>query len=335
MNKKFLQQLIRYLGNKDSNDQESALKSGRKVDPELEKEMKQMESIWNHHYKSIEPTPLNQMWEDFKEKVRHEEATRRKSQPRVKFQRIFSYSLKFAMVALILMIIPVSLHIYKNLGGNENVVYSEINVSLGQRETVQLADGTKIILDAGSYLRYPEKFGNERVVYLKGEAYFEVAHDKSKPFKVYANHALVQVLGTKFNVRAWEENPTVSVAVVEGKVSLSRVEKDKAKAILTKGYYSSLDQTGTPERPTQVDVEQYLGWMHNEIHFREATVQEVLSQLKRWYDFDIRIEDSSILNERVSVHLLRTNVDDVLGIIAVITNTQIKRDSNIIQITSR
>ena len=180
-----------------------------------------------------------------------------------------------------------------------------------------LSDGTRITLDAGSKLKCPDIFKDTRDVYLTGEAYFEVAHDQNRPFRVHANHALVQVLGTKFNVRAWNENPAVSVAVVEGKVSLGHVGKTKSnQAIIPKGYYSLLPDQGLPSTPTQVDIKQYLGWMHNEIRFRDVTVRETLAQLERWYNLEFVVNDESILKQRITVHIQQTNIDDLLELIS-------------------
>jgi ferric-dicitrate binding protein FerR (iron transport regulator) len=328
VNKKILRRIARYLDDKNRTQQDLPTKK----DSNFDKELEQIKSIWHHNYKSIDPTPVDQMWHTFKHKVRQNEATRARRSRKPYYRPAFA--LRFAIVTL-LFVLPVIYFVSKNVQDTRKVTFTDIQVPMGQRKTLRLNDGTKVILDAGSYLSYPEKFTNDRTVHLKGEAYFQVTHDQQKPFKVIANHALVKVLGTKFNVRAWQDNPTVSVAVIEGKVSLGCSEKNVEQSILTKGYYSSLSKNGSPEEPIRVNVQQYLGWMHNEIHFHNATVKEVLSQLKRWYDFNIQIDDHAMLEERVNVHLLRTNVDDVLDIIAEITNTRVERNSNIIKITSK
>lgn len=328
MSKKILRRIARYLDDKKRTQQDLPTKKDLKFDKELE----QIKSIWHHNYKSIDPTPVDQMWHAFKHKVRQEEATRPSRSRKPSYCP--AIALRFAIVTL-LIVLPVIYFVSNNVQDTGKISFTDIQVPMGQRKTLRLNDGTKVILDAGSYLSYPEKFTEDRTVHLTGEAFFQVKHDQQKPFKVVANHALVKVLGTKFNVRAWQDNPTVSVAVIEGKVSLGRSEKNVEQSILTKGYYSSLSKNGSPEEPIRVNVQQYLGWMHNEIHFHDATVKEVLSQLKRWYDFNIQIDDHAMLEERVNVHLLRTNVDDVLDIIAEITDTRVERNSNIIKITSK
>ena len=100
---------------------------------------------------------------------------------------------------------------------DQEVVYNTLKVPYGKRFKLQLSDGTVVSLNSGTTLKYPEQFGlnGKRNVYLSGEAFFEVAKDKTHPFIVHANKVEVEVLGTKFNVSAYPENPTVNTTLIE------------------------------------------------------------------------------------------------------------------------
>ncbi|MBD3378608.1 DUF4974 domain-containing protein, partial [candidate division KSB1 bacterium] len=208
-----------------------------------------------------------------------------------------------------------------------------IKVEKGQRVTATLPDGSFIHLDSGSELTYPETFADARKVYLKGEAYFEVKHNPQKPFLVYAHHALVQVLGTKFNIRAWDKASDVIVLVKEGTVSLEATTLlEPEKVILGKNNLSTLAPKGSPTSPVLADVEKHLAWLHYEMNFRDAPVKEILAQLSRWYNLEFITDDPDILDIRLSVHLKKTNMDHVLEVIAILTNTQINKKGHVIEL---
>jgi transmembrane sensor len=144
------------------------------------------------------------------------------------------------------------------------------------------------------------------------------------------------VLGTKFNIRAWQENSNVAVTVTEGSVNLChRADKHQRGVVIPKGYFSSLQEKGDPSTPIPVPIEAQLGWMHNEIHFKDASVGEVLAQLNRWYDFTYELADPSLLKKRMTVHIRMTNIDDVLELISIVTNSKISKTGKVIKIVSK
>jgi len=249
-------------------------------------------------------------------------------------------SLRYALVLMMIvcgsLILLKNRIVFKNSYRVQRMDYQTVKVDYGQRLNIELNDGTIIKADAGSEIQYPTTFSNRRDIYLKGEAYFEVAPDPERPFFVHANHALVQVIGTKFNVRAWSENPTVTVSVNAGKVALSPANGDKQiSVILTKDEMSLLTPNSTPTKPQPVNAQDHLGWMKNEIKFDNASIEEVVAQLQRWYNYEFVIQDSSILKDRLTVHILPTNVKDVLEVISLLTNTKIEKESNCIRLVPK
>ncbi len=327
-NKRF-RLIARFLGGKKSKQFENLTKK-IESDSEFAKDISQMKTIWEHDANLIEPTSADEMWKDFQRRLHYKEnAARQALYQHARNRRASRRSFVYAFAVILLLIVPASLYFYSNVLTTEQTVqYSEIRVPNGQRHTLQLNDGTRIVLDSGSYLRYPETFADERVVHLKGEAYFEVAHNPRKPFIVNANQAHVQVLGTTFNIRAWESSHTVKVAVKEGLVSLRHADSSDAKTVFIKKNQFSILEENSPTDPQNTDINQHLSWMQNEILLDSASVSQVFEQLRRWYDYDFVVADSSILQQKVTVHILNTNVNDVLQIMGRLTGTHVEREGN-------
>ncbi len=208
-----------------------------------------------------------------------------------------------------------------------------LTVDVGDRKTLNLDDGTKVVLDAGSTLRYPSRFDDEtREVYLAGEGYFEVAPDAARPFVVHANHADVRVLGTKFNIRAWQPDEKVTVAVTEGRVALRAATDTVNSVVITKGELSLLPIDGTPTAPEAVDIDKYLGWMRNEFFFDNAPLSEILFQLQRWYEVDFVLADSSLAHERLNIHIKNKSLGEVLELLTVLTDMQYQREGKTVRL---
>lgn len=210
--------------------------------------------------------------------------------------------------------------------------YRVVNVKNGERLNINLVDGSSVTVDAGSEFKFFTNYRDERHVYLKGEAFFNVAPDPQRPFYVHACHAQVRVVGTRFNVKAWKINPTIAVTVADGKVSVTRDDLLHADStLLSKGEQCTVPLNGPPSVAVSVVPEDYTLWMHNEIHFKEARVGEVIEQLKRWYDYQFEFQDQNVLNEKISVHIQSVNVNEVIEVISLVTETEVIRDGHYIK----
>lgn len=168
------------------------------------------------------------------------------------------------------------------------VAMNTIYVPNGKQFQLTLPDGSVISMNAASELTYPIHFeGKERMVQLKGEAYFDVAKDTSKPFKVMANGTEIIVTGTHFNVSAYPSDETVTTTLVEGGVV---VRKDKRKLTLKPGYEALASGTGElTER--KANIEQALAWKEGYFVFDNMDAVSVMRSVARWYD--VRIEVSA------------------------------------------
>jgi ferric-dicitrate binding protein FerR (iron transport regulator) len=146
-----------------------------------------------------------------------------------------------------------------------------------------LADGSRVWLNAGSSLTYPLSFiENERRVVITGEAYFEVASDKTKPFRVVKGNMQVEVLGTHFNVNAYDDEKNIKVTLLEGAVRLKINEENQ---MLKPGEQGQVSNTISIIK--NVDVEAVMAWKDDRFKFSGVDIETIMRQAARWYDIDI------------------------------------------------
>lgn len=171
---------------------------------------------------------------------------------------------------------------------NAQMVYNTMTTPRARQYYLELSDGTKVWLNASSSITFPTSFAaNERKVAITGEVYFEVAKDKTKPFKVMVNDMTVNVLGTHFNVNAYEDEATVNTTLLEGSVMIT--EKSK-KILLKPGQQAEKQKSGAIAVNDDVNLDEVMGWKNGLFYFENANLQTVLRQLSRWYDVDVVYE---------------------------------------------
>lgn len=187
--------------------------------------------------------------------------------------------------------------------------YNTIRTPNGGQYQVVLPDGTRAWLNAATVLRFPIAFsGSERKVQLSGEAYFDVAKDPAMPFIVEATDAhgrelnTVEVLGTGFNVNAYDNEPTVKTTLVEGKVKVSNGGRNGGQqpAILTRGMQSIFSHgqgSAGNFQLRQVDTDEVIAWKNGLFNFNNADIKTVMRQLARWYDVDV-VYEGALPNEK-------------------------------------
>lgn len=166
------------------------------------------------------------------------------------------------------------------------VVYNVLKTPTGGTYQLELADGTRVTLNAESSLRYPVSFSDStRTVHLSGEAYFEVTHTGS-PFVVQSESQRVQVLGTEFNVMAYANETLVQTTLVEGSV---QVETNSQKRLLKPGQQAVLEAENL--EVSAVDTQKYTAWKSGKFQFNNASMDEVMRRLARWYSFEYEFEN--------------------------------------------
>ena len=191
------------------------------------------------------------------------------------------------------------------------VSYHTISTPRGGQYKLILADGTVVWLNAASSLRFPTAFtGTSRKVELTGEGYFEVAHNKNKPFKVTVNGMEVEVLGTDFNINAYSEEPFVKTTLIQGIV---KVRKDAASAVLNPGQQAQLSSANHLKVISDIDTEDVLAWKNGNFSLKGADVAALLRQISRWYDVDVVYETTPSGKQFVGSISREVNLSDVLS----------------------
>ncbi|UKJ06807.1 FecR family protein [Solitalea lacus] len=208
---------------------------------------------------------------------------------------------------------------YDKIDGNENVssALNTLSTPYGGTYQIGLSDGTKVWLNSGSSLKYPTKFtGNERLVELTGEAYFEVAHNKEKPFKVTSNGQVVQVLGTHFNINAYLDDATVKTTLLEGSVRVSSLRSNnklQKETILKPGQQSQINQINGDIKVEPADLEEAVAWKNGDFVFRQQPLTQILTTLSRWYSVEIKYETDQLSKQTFSGVISRSrNLSAVL-----------------------
>lgn len=175
-----------------------------------------------------------------------------------------------------------------NSGTNAKVVYNTMTTPRARQYNLELSDGTKVWLNASSSITFPTSFAeNERKVKITGEVYFEVAKDKTKPFRVLVNDMQINVLGTHFNVNAYQDEETVNTTLLEGSVLIT--EKNK-RILLKPGQQARKQKSGIISVNNNVNMDMVMGWKNGLFYFENASLEIVLRQVSRWYDVDVVFE---------------------------------------------
>lgn len=167
------------------------------------------------------------------------------------------------------------------------VLFNTISTPKGGQYQVILSDRTKVWLNAASSIHFPNEFtGKTRKVQVTGEAYFEVTDDPDKPFQVIVNNITVQVLGTHFNVMAYQNEPVAKVTLIQGAVKVKEGNKD---VLLQPGEQAQISSEGQITKVKALDDQATIAWINNQFWFEDDDIQTVMRELARWYNVKVVI----------------------------------------------
>jgi len=171
-------------------------------------------------------------------------------------------------------------------GSSKEIAFNTITTPKGRQFRLQLPDGSKVWLNAASAIKYPTAFtGKERLVELEGEAYFEVAKNAAMPFKVSARDATVEVLGTSFNVNAYRNESVIKTTLLDGAVRLNAYQQSQT---LKPGQQAVAKPAREQlEVVNNADIDKVMAWKNGLFNFEDASLEEVMRQLERWYDIEV------------------------------------------------
>lgn len=218
---------------------------------------------------------------------------------------------------------------------------NEVKVSFGSKSKVQLPDGTQVWINSGSKLTYSGSFkGSLREVFLDGEAYFDVVHDENRPFIVHTSNIDIKVLGTTFNVKAYDVDKSIEATLIHGSIEVVNRSQPDAPKVMLKPYEkiifiknsdlaadnaellntndlkeinssSSILIKTLPKNITDSGIHE-TSWLYNKLIFDEEKMTDVATKLERWYNVKIEITDEQIKNYRISGTFIDETIEQAL-----------------------
>ncbi len=185
----------------------------------------------------------------------------------------------------------------------KRITYNTIAIPRGGEYQLTLSDGTRVWLNSETTIKYPVAFsGAKREVFISGEAYFEVTHNQDLPFIVHTDRMNVQVLGTSFNVRAYNDEGAEQTTLVQGKVQVKSNKSDTEYILNPSDQFNTTAQIDLVRK---VDIDSYVAWKEGRIYFENNSLDEILTNLARWYDLSVDFSNEELKQLRFSIDMKR------------------------------
>jgi len=232
---------------------------------------------------------------------------------------------KFAAAAIVFFLIGIGVQYYLTNQYPSDFLnqYTCVVVPEGQKSMVLLPDGSKVWMNAGSELKYRNSFNSKvREVELEGEAFFEVAKDRFKMFKVKTGTISVEVYGTAFNVKNYKDEKRLEITVENGNVGV--MESGKKLADLTKGKQASINKKTNELCLLNPNVDIVTAWKNNELVFDGTPFEEVIRYLERWYGVNINIEEEMKKKHNYTFKVKTESFRELLELLKEITPLEYK-----------
>ncbi|MCD0490082.1 FecR family protein [Pedobacter sp. MC2016-14] len=221
-------------------------------------------------------------------------------------------------------------------GRNKSTSYNTLSTANGQQYQIVLPDQSKVWLNASSSIKFPATFTSlkDRIVELKGEAYFEVFKDHAHPFIVKTNTQEVQVLGTHFNINSYVDEGVTKTSLLEGSVQITSIlwNKTLQRQVLKPGQQAIL--SGSSLKVSDAEVEHAIDWKNNEFIFNNEPLEIIMRKVARWYDVKVVYEDEQLRNEVFGGTISRfKNVSRVLRMLEMTGSVHFKIEGRRIIVT--
>ena len=201
-----------------------------------------------------------------------------------------------------------------------------------QKRTVELPDGSRVLLNSGSRLICPDSFtGGERKVFLYGEAYFDIAHDESHPFRVHSGDLDVKVYGTRFSMNTYDDLRFVSVSLEEGSVDVGLSSQDGERILMSPGEVVLYDKESGTLKQEEQPAGSLLSWKDGSFYFHKQPLREIAAQYERAFGVKIVISGQSLSEKEFNVAFVNgESLETMLSAIARIGNFRVRNESGYI-----
>ena len=271
----------------------------------------------------INPVLRDKLFARIKEQTQGKEETQGKENPRTIRMNPWKWA------AAIVLPICIAFFTYYLVDSSQTVGAPFIvKADKGDKATIELPDGTNVVLNSASQLSYLNNFGeNGRRVQLNGEAYFKVAHDEKCAFIVQVGDLEVKVLGTSFNVSAYEDAKDVTVVLLEGKVG---VYAQKISHIMKPGDKIEYNKATHKITATQVHPNDYIEWTKGNMYFEKESLENIMKTLSRIYDVEIRFDSNKLPNEYFTGTIPGGGIQNALNILMLTSPFYYEMDGSVI-----
>ena len=271
----------------------------------------------------INPVLRDKLFARIKEQTQGKEETQGKEKPRTIRMNPWKWA------AAIVFPICIAFFTYYLVDSSQTVGAPFIvKADKGDKATIELPDGTNVVLNSASQLSYLNNFGeNGRRVQLNGEAYFKVAHDEKRAFIVQVGDLEVKVLGTSFNVSAYEDAKDVTVVLLEGKVG---VYAQKMSHIMKPGDKIEYNKATHKITATQVHPNDYIEWTKGNMYFEKESLENIMKTLSRIYDVEIRFDSNKLPNEYFTGTIPGGGIQNALNILMLTSPFYYEMDGSVI-----
>ena len=271
----------------------------------------------------INPVLRDKLFARIKEQTQGKEETQGKENPRTIRMNPWKWA------AAIVLPICIAFFTYYLVDSSQTVGAPFIvKADKGDKATIELPDGTNVVLNSASQLSYLNNFGeNGRRVQLNGEAYFKVAHDEKCAFIVQVGDLEVKVLGTSFNVSAYEDAKDVTVVLLEGKVG---VYAQKTSHIMKPGDKIEYNKATHKITATQVHPTDYIEWTKGNMYFEKESLENIMKTLSRIYDVEIRFDSNKLPNEYFTGTIPGGGIQNALNILMLTSPFYYEMDGSVI-----
>jgi ferric-dicitrate binding protein FerR (iron transport regulator) len=318
--------LSSYLSGELNPEEQEHLEEEIRKDPGKQKLLEEYRRIWDSAVPD-QSYDLDAEWALMQSKLPGFKTDSGRGKVRSLHRSVSFYTYRIAAVLILGLVFTFSWMYISRVAGTVRVVAEE------QAVEVILEDGTEVTVNRNSVLRYPKSFDRGvRKVYLSGEAWSDVARDTSRGFVIDAGAALVEVLGTRFNVNAYRENPTVEITVESGLVALSAKADQQDQIVMKAGAGGSYDKSLKQLKLIPASDPNSISWKTRELFFDATRLSEVCADINKVYGVQMVIMNEELASCPLTVTFRDQSLESVLKVLESTLDLQISREGDLIRL---
>lgn len=335
------QELLRYVSGEAPTDERMAVERWMAADPANRSEVELLQRAWALSARSAwTEQDVHALWRKMKQRIGGDTAFDAEAAPagrelvipprltliKPRQRAWWSAPAVLGAAAALIITIGTAFFFYANHGLRKgaSAAIRTFATQPGQRTEFRLADGTVVKLDAASTLRVPASFESGSYdVYLDGAAYFEVAHDSTRTFRVHTARGVTEDLGTRFAITAYANDSTESVAVADGSVMLRGFASEPVA--LEAGDVAQVSAAGVVSVARHVKVDKYFNQIDGLLEFDNVRLGDAVPALERQFDIEIRLKDSSLAKKRFTASFTAGDVDQLMNGLAFLLDARYER----------